>query len=67
MEALGGKSSLGTSPVIEAERAALSAYIERSKAIGPVNSNEKAKMERASTVLLYPRMAEVFRENGFDF
>jgi hypothetical protein len=67
IKALGGKHALGTSPVCEAEKAALKAHKERLEAIGVIDSEAKAKEYRAALAIMFPNLKRAFNECGLDF
>lgn len=65
MNALGGKASLGTSPIIEAEREIFREFRADLKKIGTVNSPEKALEYRKALIKIYPNLKKAFIECGF--
>ncbi len=62
MEAKGGKHSLGTSPICEAEKAALKLHVATCKAMGPIDSEAKAREYRTALVVMFPNLAAAFDE-----
>jgi hypothetical protein len=58
---IGGKSSLGESPIVEAEIAALKILGDELAAIGPINSNEAAEKFRAALVKHDRARAAIFK------
>lgn len=67
MEAKGGKASLGTSPIVEAEKEALWVFARECEAIGPITTEAKAKEYRTAIVKIHPEMAKVFSEHKLDY
>ncbi len=62
---LGGKTSLGTSPIIIAAEVAFKSYQFRLLALRPINTPEKAKEYRKLVAELMPETAKCMAEIGF--
>lgn len=54
------------SPVVQAEQAQLKELRDGIRAIGPINTNERAKELRALLAKVYPRLIPAMREIGLE-